>query len=138
MKIDRRSFVNSTLAAAGGVLLPMRSVWADLAASGSIPATVPALSGSGKPVSLAASDLKDLRASLKGRLILPQDAGYDAARQYWDSAFDRHPGLIVLAGADWSARRARAAAALEQAAAEEAALRPVPPVPFQGSTGRIG
>jgi YihY family inner membrane protein len=47
-------------------------------------------------------------------------------------------GLIVLAGADWSARRARAAAALEQAAAEEAALRPVPPVPFQGSTGRIG
>jgi YihY family inner membrane protein len=47
-------------------------------------------------------------------------------------------GLIVLAGADWSARRARAAAALEHANAEEAALRPVPPAAFQGSTGRIG
>jgi uncharacterized BrkB/YihY/UPF0761 family membrane protein len=47
-------------------------------------------------------------------------------------------GLIVLAGADWSARRARAAAALEQANAEEAALRPVPPAAFQGTAGRIG
>ena len=48
-------------------------------------------------------------------------------------------GLIVLAGADWSARRARAAQALEEAtAAEDSALPPTPPVAYTGATGRIG
>lgn len=48
-------------------------------------------------------------------------------------------GLIVLAGADWSARRARAAHALEQArASEDPAMPPVLPVALQGATGRIG
>ena len=97
MKIGRRSFVNSTLMAAGGLLVPARALWAQVASPGVIPASLPAISGSGKPVSLQQSDLKDLRASLKGRLVLPQDQGYDEARRYWDSAFDRHPGLIVLA-----------------------------------------
>jgi len=48
-------------------------------------------------------------------------------------------GLIVLAGADWSARRARAAHALELAtAAETPSPQPIPPVAFTGTTGRIG
>jgi FAD binding domain/Berberine and berberine like len=97
MKINRRSFVNSSLAAASGVLIPMRSVWADAAAPGTIPASLPAISGSGKSLTLSAADLKDLRASLHGKLLLPADEGYDAARRYWDGAFDRHPALIVLA-----------------------------------------
>jgi FAD/FMN-containing dehydrogenase len=96
MKIDRRSFVNSTLAAAGGMLIPMRRVWAG-GATGSVPANLPAISAAGKSVSLTAPELKDLRASLHGKLLLPADEGYDAARRYWDAAFDRHPALIVLA-----------------------------------------
>lgn len=48
-------------------------------------------------------------------------------------------GLIVLAGADWSARRARSAKALEEATAPpDPALTPVPPAAFTGTTGRIG
>jgi FAD/FMN-containing dehydrogenase len=97
MKIGRRSFVHSTLAAAGGLLVPARILWAQGGSPGVIPASLPAISGSGKPVALNQSDLKDLRASLKGKLLLPRDEGYDAARRYWDSAFDRHPGLIVMA-----------------------------------------
>ncbi len=97
MKIGRRSFVNSTLMAAGGLLVPARTLWAQGGSPGDIPASLPAISGSGKPISLKQSELKDLRASLKGKLVLPQDQGYDQARKYWDSAFDRHPGLIVLA-----------------------------------------
>jgi hypothetical protein len=97
MKIGRRSFVHSTLAAAGGLLVPARILWAQGGSAGVIPASLPAISGSGKPVSLNQADLKDLRASLKGKLLLPQDEGYDAARRYLDSAFDRHPGLIVMA-----------------------------------------
>jgi FAD/FMN-containing dehydrogenase len=97
MKIGRRSFVHSTLMATGGLLVPARILWAEGGAPGVIPAHLPAISGSGKPVSLSQSDLKDLRAGLKGKLLLPQDHGYDEARKYWDSAFDRHPALIVLA-----------------------------------------
>jgi FAD/FMN-containing dehydrogenase len=97
MKIGRRSFVHSTLMAAGGLLVPVRTLWAKGGSPGIIPSSLPAISGSGKPVSLTAADLKDLRASLKGKLVLPQDDGYDEERKYWDSAFDRHPGLIVLA-----------------------------------------
>ena len=48
-------------------------------------------------------------------------------------------GLIVLAGADWSARRARSAHALEQAtAADSQAQQPVPPAAVPGTPGRIG
>ncbi len=48
-------------------------------------------------------------------------------------------GLIVLAGADWSARRARAAHALELATAPEAAPpTSVQPVTVTGSSGIIG
>src|SRR5271170_290512 len=97
MKFGRRSFVHSTLMAAGGLLVPARALWANGGSAGVIPSSLPALSGAGKPLSLTAADLKDLRASLKGKLVLPQDDGYDEARKYWDSAFDRHPGLIVLA-----------------------------------------
>jgi FAD/FMN-containing dehydrogenase len=83
------------------MLLPTQSVWAQLATAGAIPANLPAVSRSGKPVSLSGADLKDLRASLHGKLLLPGDVGYDAARRYWDSAFDRHPALIVqVAGSD--------------------------------------
>ena len=81
MKIGRRSFVHSTLMAAGGLLVPARTVWAEGGSPGVIPASLPAISGSGKPVSLTAADLKDLRASLKGKLVLPQDHGYDEARR---------------------------------------------------------
>jgi FAD/FMN-containing dehydrogenase len=95
MKMNRRGFFHSSLVAATGVMLPLRGLWADGATPGTIPATLPALSGSGKPVSLTASDLKDLRGSLRGYLLMPRDAGYDQARRYWDSAFDPRPGLIV-------------------------------------------
>jgi FAD/FMN-containing dehydrogenase len=97
MKIDRRSFVNSALAAAGGLIVPMRRVWANAAAPGTIPANLPAINASGKAISVSAAALKELRASLHGKLLLPADAGYDAARRYWDGAFDRHPALIVQA-----------------------------------------
>ncbi len=95
--VNRRSFVRSTLTAAGGLLVPARILWAQQGTPGVIPASLQAISGSGKPVSLSAAELKDLRASLKGKLVLPQDEGYEEARKYWDSAFDRHPALIVLA-----------------------------------------
>ncbi|MGB6449686.1 MAG: FAD-binding oxidoreductase [Steroidobacteraceae bacterium] len=95
--MGRRGFVSAALAAAAGSLVSVRPRWADAARSGGIPSELAARSGSGKPISLAASDVKDLRASLKGPLLLPHDPGYDDARALWFRTFDRHPALIARA-----------------------------------------
>jgi len=89
-RMGRRQFLGA--AAAAAVALPARSVWADTKA---IPQTLTAVGGTGKPVTLTASDIKDFRASLKGQLLLAQDDGYDRARRTWNGAFDRHPALIA-------------------------------------------
>jgi FAD/FMN-containing dehydrogenase len=94
----RRRFIGSALAAAAaaGTLLPTRQLWADAAtATGGIPSQIPAISLAGKPISLSQSDVKDFRDSLRGRLLLAQDEGYDQARRLWNGAFDRHPALIA-------------------------------------------
>ena len=91
--IDRRHF----LGAAGAALavLPARRLWADALTTGATPDTLVAVGSTGKPVTLSASDIKDLRASLRGQLLLAQDPTYDQARRIWNGAFDRHPALIV-------------------------------------------
>lgn len=39
--------------------------------------------------------IPDLRATLKGRVIAPEDAGYDEARTLFSGEFDRSPAAIV-------------------------------------------
>ncbi len=58
-------------------------------------AEVPAISADGRPISLSPGDLADLRAGLRGDLLLPGDGSYDAARRLWNAAIDRKPALIV-------------------------------------------
>src|SRR5262249_30000276 len=95
LAISRRTFTQSTLAATALAALPARSLWADTSKPATIPAQVDAVGLTGKPVSLAAADIKDLRAALQGPLLLAADDGYDSARRIWDASFDRHPALIV-------------------------------------------
>jgi FAD/FMN-containing dehydrogenase len=39
--------------------------------------------------------LGDLRASLRGELILPDDDGYDSARRVWNGMIDHYPAMII-------------------------------------------
>ncbi len=48
-------------------------------------------------VEISNAKLTSLRASLRGRLIDKEDAGYDEARALWNGMIDRHPGLVVCA-----------------------------------------
>lgn len=95
MDTARRDFINAALAAATGTLVSARPLWAAASGSGGIPGELAARSGSGKIVALAASDVEDLRASLRGDLLWAGETGYDAARQLWNGSFDRHPALIA-------------------------------------------
>src|SRR5215469_3187242 len=92
-RIARRQFLGA--AATLAALLPARSLWAEVSGSGVIPSEVAAVSTDGKPVTLTGADVKELRAGLKGKLLLAQDTGYDEARRVWNGSIDRHPALIV-------------------------------------------
>ena len=87
--ISRRGFLGGAAIAA---VLPAAPLWAD-APSGT--GDVGAIGLSGKPVTLTAADIKDLRAGFSGQVLLAQDGGYDQARRVWNGAFDRHPALIA-------------------------------------------
>lgn len=93
MMQSRRHFVRSALAATAATS-PAARLWAE-AASGVIPASLIGITGDGKHVTLAGADIKDLRAALKGHLLLSGDAGYDRARRIWNPDFDRHPALVA-------------------------------------------
>ena len=58
-------------------------------------APIPAVGLDGRALSLQASDLADLRASIRGEVITADQAEYDSARRLWNAAFDKKPALIV-------------------------------------------
>ena len=93
--MNRRHFFQSTVAAAVATALPWSRLYAlDQEASqaaGGIAAVK--LDGSATVIEQAA--LKDLKASLRGPILLAGDPGYDQARRVLNESIDRHPALIV-------------------------------------------
>jgi FAD/FMN-containing dehydrogenase len=59
------------------------------------------------------SDVETLRGAFRGRLVLPGDDEYDAAREVWNASIDRRPALVarcagpadVLAAVRWARER---------------------------------
>jgi FAD/FMN-containing dehydrogenase len=91
MHTPRRQFLRSAVALSAA--LPFGRLLAADAAT-----TLPdleAVTGDGRQILLKGTDVQDLVASLRGDVLLPGAAGYDAARSLWNAAFDRHPALIV-------------------------------------------
>ena len=87
--MKRRTFCASAVALASTFQL-RRAL-----AAASEPAEIPIIRSDGKQATLTASDVTDLKGSLRGELILPGQSGYDQARKLWNGAFDRRPALIV-------------------------------------------
>ena len=89
--MKRRAFCASALALASTSALSLRRVVAASSAS----AEIPVMRGDGKQATITASDVAQLKASLRGELLVPGQAGYDQARKVWNGAFDRRPSLIA-------------------------------------------
>jgi hypothetical protein len=88
--MKRRDFVRWSVGAA--LAAPLGTRWA----FGAPAADVMAKTLSGDPIAIAAGEVDQLAASLRGRVLLPGNDGYDSARKLWNGAFDRHPGLIAM------------------------------------------
>src|SRR5262245_58111657 len=93
--MQRRGFVRSTMTTAMTTALPRESLarWYRLA--GQDPGDVVAVRGDGGKVTLKGSSIAELRAALRGKVLLPKDAGYDEARQVVNPSIDKRPALIV-------------------------------------------
>ena len=91
--MKRRSFCASTLAFVSTLPMALRAPAAAGATSG---AQIPVIRRQGGEGFVSRSDIDDFRTSLRGSLLLPTDAGYDAARHIWNGAFDRHPAMIAM------------------------------------------
>jgi hypothetical protein len=70
---------------------------------------------------ITSQPLAQLRATLRGQAILPEDPDYDAARMAWNLAVDQHPALVIIAQtADDIAEAVRFAVALDLSVAVQA------------------
>ena len=91
--MDRRRFLGSSIA--GTLALALANSRIGAAAPVTIPVEIEAITSNGAKTVLSRSALQNLKASLRGPLLLPADAGYDQARRVIQGSFDRRPALIV-------------------------------------------
>lgn len=89
--MHRRTLLKSSVALAFAAAFPDRL----LAATETAAPDLMAVRGDRTPVAIAGSALRNLKASLRGNLLLAADPGYETARQVLNGAIDRRPALIV-------------------------------------------
>ena len=89
--MNRRYFLKSSLAGAVAACLPLGRLFSDTPVAGAIEA----VTGSGSTVTLDKAALQELKASLRGALLLRGEPGYDQARRVLNQSIDRYPALVV-------------------------------------------
>ncbi|MDZ7645450.1 MAG: FAD-binding oxidoreductase [Woeseiaceae bacterium] len=94
--MNRRGFMQSSLAAAVAASLPARrAAAAILGASATVDADINAVTGAGAEVTLKRAAVQELGDSLRGDLLLPGHEAYDEARRVLNASIDRYPALVV-------------------------------------------
>ena len=93
--MNRRHFFQSTLAAAVAYALPVPRLYALDQAASQAAGGVAAVRLDGSATVIEQASLAELKASLRGPLLLAGDPGYDAARRVLNESIDRHPALVV-------------------------------------------
>ena len=93
--MNRRRFVQSTLAAAVAASFANRSFAAAMQALTEVRADINAVTGDGAEVTLKQAAVQELSDSLRGRLLLPGHEAYDDARRVLNAAIDKYPALIA-------------------------------------------
>ena len=92
----RRTFVRSSLLGmAAPALARLPGTGPLFRAAPRFPQDLSAVTGDGKRVTLTGKAIADLRASLRGPVLLAGNDGYDQARTILNPTFDKHPALIV-------------------------------------------
>ena len=92
--MDRRRFLQSSIAASVIAALPTAQARAALQALTQVSGDVRAVTGERDEISLERAAVQELADSLRGNLLLPGNAGYDEARRVLNKSIDRHPALI--------------------------------------------
>ncbi len=92
--MHRRNFLRAAGAASVFPLMSSRVV-GFMPVAGAAAGDIDAVRGDGTAVTLPASAIKDLAASLRGPVLLADSPGYEAARLVLNPAIDRRPALVV-------------------------------------------
>ncbi|HET8692853.1 MAG TPA: FAD-binding oxidoreductase [Steroidobacteraceae bacterium] len=93
--INRRRFVQSSLAAAVACALPATRLCALDEAASQAAGGLAAVKLDGSATVIEQAAVAELKAALRGPLLLAGDPGYDSARRILQRQFDKHPALIV-------------------------------------------
>ncbi len=93
--MNRRHFVQGSVAAAVACALPLGRVFAVDQAATQAAGGIAAVTGRGAATVIDQAAIRELKASLRGALLLAGDDGYDQARRVLNESIDRHPALIV-------------------------------------------
>jgi FAD/FMN-containing dehydrogenase len=84
--MKRRDFLASSLLATAGTSFPVGL---------GIAADLQAVAPKGDKISIGDKAVADLQKSIKGQVVLPTSAEYEAARKIWNGSFDKRPAMIV-------------------------------------------
>ena len=95
--MDRRQFLRSSLGAAVAATLPGTPALAKslLHIPTSITSDIDAVTFNGDEITLPKAMVQELSDSLKGKILLPNMAGYDDARSLLQQGVDKHPAFVV-------------------------------------------
>jgi hypothetical protein len=89
--MKRRTFIGAASAAALATTFTGKRAFA----ASTLPSELAAKRLDGSASVLRGADVEDLRAGLRGPLVLPGDGDYDSVRRIWNVVFDRKPALIA-------------------------------------------